>query len=162
MTTIAVRDLVRYRAKVAQQRVSEIARLGDVRQDAGIKIDSVASSVATRSGRDMIEALIDGERRGAVLAEPTKGKMRRKIPDLSMALEGDPADRAHRNGHRPLEWLCADRRGAPGSHVGHLAGQAAVELGRRGVAEDGVVTPGGEQLALPLREPSAGRSGYPA
>jgi transposase len=36
----------------------------------------------------MIEALIDGERRGAVLADLAKGKMRRKIPDLSMALEG--------------------------------------------------------------------------
>jgi len=84
----AVRDLVRYRAKVAQQRVSEIARLGDVLQDAGIKIDSVASSIATKSGREMIEALIDGERRGAVLADLAKGKMRSKIPDLSMALEG--------------------------------------------------------------------------
>ena len=84
----ALRDLVRYRAKVSQQRVSEIARLGDVLQDAGIKLDSVASSVATKSGREMIEALIDGERRGAVLAELAKGKMRRKIPDLSMALEG--------------------------------------------------------------------------
>lgn len=84
----AVRDLVRYRAKVAQQRVSEIARLGDVLQDAGIKIDSVASSIATKSGRAMIEALIDGERRGAVLADLALGKMRSKIPDLSMALEG--------------------------------------------------------------------------
>jgi transposase len=84
----AVRDVVRYRAKIAQQRVSEIARLGNVLQDAGIKIDSVASSVATKSGRAMIEALIDGERRGAVLADLAKGKMRRKIPDLSMALEG--------------------------------------------------------------------------
>jgi transposase len=84
----AVRDLVRYRAKVAQQRVSEIARLGDVLQDAGIKIDSVASSIATKSGREMIEALVDGERRGAVLADLAKGKMRSKIPDLSMALEG--------------------------------------------------------------------------
>ena len=84
----AVRDLVRYRAKIAQQRVSEIARLGDVLQDAGIKIDSVASSVATKSGRAMIEALIDGERRGAVLADLAKGRMRSKIPDLSMALEG--------------------------------------------------------------------------
>jgi transposase len=84
----AVRDLVRYRGKVAQQRVSEIARLGDVLQDAGIKIDSVASSVATKSGREMIEALIDGERRGAVLADLAKGRMRSKIPDLSMALEG--------------------------------------------------------------------------
>jgi len=84
----AVRDLVRYRSKIAQQRVSEIARLGGVLQDAGIKIDSVASSVATKSGREMIEALIDGERRGAVLADLAKGKMRSKIPDLSMALEG--------------------------------------------------------------------------
>jgi transposase len=84
----AVRDLVRYRAKVAQQRVSEIARLGDVLQDAGIKIDSVAHSVATKSGRAMIEALIDGERRGAVLADLAKGKVRSKIPDLSVALQG--------------------------------------------------------------------------
>jgi transposase len=84
----AVRDLVRYRAKIAQQRVSEIARLGDVLQDAGIKIDSVASSIATKSGRLMIEALIDGERRGAVLADLALGRMRSKIPDLSMALEG--------------------------------------------------------------------------
>jgi transposase len=36
----------------------------------------------------MVEALIDGERRGAVLAELAKGKMRTKIPDLTMALEG--------------------------------------------------------------------------
>ena len=84
----AARDVYRYRTKVAQQRVSEIARLGNVLQDAGIKIDSVASSIATKSGRAMIEALIDGERRGAVLAELAKGKMRAKIADLSMALEG--------------------------------------------------------------------------
>ena len=84
----AARDVIRYRAKVAGQRVSEIARLGNVLQDAGIKIDSVASSIATKSGRAMIEALIDGERRGPVLAELARGKMRAKIPDLAMALEG--------------------------------------------------------------------------
>jgi transposase len=44
-----------------------------VLQDAGIKIDSVASSIAAKSGRAMIEALIDGERRGAVLADLAKG-----------------------------------------------------------------------------------------
>ena len=84
----AARDVVRYRAKIVRQRVSEIARLGSTLQDAGIKIDSVAWSIATKSGRAMIEALIDGERRGQVLAELAKGKMRAKIPDLSMALEG--------------------------------------------------------------------------
>ena len=36
----------------------------------------------------MIEALIDGERRGTVLADLAKGRMRVKIPDLAMALEG--------------------------------------------------------------------------
>ena len=36
----------------------------------------------------MIEALIDGERRGPVLAQLAKGTMRSKIADLSMALEG--------------------------------------------------------------------------
>jgi len=84
----AARDVIRYRAKVSQSRTSEIQRLGNVLQDAGIKLDSVASSIATKSGRAMIEALIDGERRGPVLADLAKGAMRAKIADLSMALEG--------------------------------------------------------------------------
>jgi transposase len=84
----AARDVIRYRAKISGQRTSEIARLGGTLQDAGIKIDSVASSIATKSGRAMIEALIDGERRPQVLAQLAKGRMRAKIADLSMALEG--------------------------------------------------------------------------
>jgi transposase len=84
----AARDVLRYRTKVVQSRTSEVQRLGNVLQDAGIKIDSVASSIATKSGRAMIEALIDGERRGTVLAELARGRMRPKIPDLAMALEG--------------------------------------------------------------------------
>ena len=84
----AARDVVRYRAKVVQSRTSEVQRLGNVLQDAGIKIDSVASSITTKSGRAMIEALADGERRPAVLADLALGRMRVKIPDLAMALEG--------------------------------------------------------------------------
>ncbi len=84
----AVRDVARYRKKLVGQRGSETQRLGGVLQDAGIKLDSVASSIATVSGRDMIEALIDGERRGPVLAELARGRMRAKIPDLAVALEG--------------------------------------------------------------------------
>ena len=84
----AARDVIRYRTKVVQSKTSELQRLGGVLQDAGIKIDSVASSIAAKSGRAMIEALIDGERRGQVLADLAKGKMRSKIPDLERALEG--------------------------------------------------------------------------
>jgi transposase len=47
----------------------------------------VACSIATQSGRAMIEALTGGERRGPVLAQLAKGRMRVKIPDLSMAPE---------------------------------------------------------------------------
>jgi transposase len=84
----AARDILRYRTKGAQQRVSEIARLGSVLQDAGIKLDSVACSIAAKSGRAMIEALTGGERRGPVLADLARGRMRATIADLSMALEG--------------------------------------------------------------------------
>jgi transposase len=48
----------------------------------------VASSIDTVSGLAMIRALIDGERRGEVLAELARGRMRSKIGDLSQALEG--------------------------------------------------------------------------
>jgi transposase len=79
-----------------------------VLQDAGIKIDSVASSIKTRSGRAMIEALIDGERRPAVLADLAKGRMRAKIPDLALALEGRFGDH-----HALMCRLHLD-------HIGHL------------------------------------------
>jgi transposase len=84
----AVRDVMRYRSKLTQSRTSELQRLGNVLQDAGIKIDSVASSLTTVSARAMIEALIDGQRRPGVLADLAKGRMRSKIPDLEHALEG--------------------------------------------------------------------------
>jgi len=104
----AARDVIRYRTKVVQSRTSEVQRLGNVLQDAGIKIDSVASSIATKSGRAMIEALIDGERRPRVLADLAKGKMRVKIPDLALALEGRFGDH-----HALMCRLHLD-------HIGHL------------------------------------------
>ncbi|HUY45896.1 MAG TPA: transposase [Streptosporangiaceae bacterium] len=91
-----------------QSRTSELQRLGNVLQDAGIKIDSVASSIATKSGLAMIEALIDGERRPAVLADLALGRMRAKIPDLTLALEGRFGDH-----HALMCRLHLD-------HIGHL------------------------------------------
>ena len=104
----SARDVIRYRTKVVQSRTSELQRLGNVLQDAGIKIDSVASSIATKSGRAMIEALIDGERRPQVLADLALGKMRSKIPDLALALEGRFGDH-----HALMCRLHLD-------HIGHL------------------------------------------
>jgi len=69
----AVRELTRYRKKL---------------EDGGVKLDSVASSITTVSARAMVEALIAGERDARVLAELARGVMRKKIPDLAMALQG--------------------------------------------------------------------------
>ncbi|HEX8760295.1 MAG TPA: IS110 family transposase [Pseudonocardiaceae bacterium] len=84
----AIRELTRYRKKLIEQRTSELQRLGKVLEDGGIKIDSVASALTTLSARDMIEALINGERDPAVLADLARGVMRKKIPDLTMACAG--------------------------------------------------------------------------
>ena len=73
--------------KLVEHRSSEFQRLGNVLQDAGIKADSVASSITIKSVRAMVKALIDGERRPALLAELARGRMRSKISDLQRALK---------------------------------------------------------------------------
>jgi transposase len=85
-----VRDLTRYRVKTVQARTSEIQRLGKALESAGIKLGSVASDITGKGPTAMIEALIDGERRGAVMADLAIGRARTaaKLADLSMALEG--------------------------------------------------------------------------
>jgi transposase len=84
------RDLVRYRVKTVQARASEILRLSKTLESAGIKLGSVASDITGKGPTAMIEALIDGERRGEVMAGLARGKARTaaKMADLSMALEG--------------------------------------------------------------------------
>jgi transposase len=69
-------------------RAREIQRLEKVLQDAGIKITSVASHVWSASAREIIEAMIAGERDPKVLAQMAKGKLRPKIPQLEEALAG--------------------------------------------------------------------------
>ena len=104
----AIRELTRYRKKTIQARTRELQRLSKVLEDAGIKIDSVASSITTLSARDMIEALIAGERDARVLANLARGIMRNKIPDLTMACSGRFADH-----HAVLARLHLD-------HIDHL------------------------------------------
>jgi transposase len=88
----AIRELTRYRKKLIEQRTSEFQRLAKVLEDSGIKIDSVASALTTLSARDMIEALITGERDPAALANLARGRMRTKIPELTLACAGRFSD----------------------------------------------------------------------
>ncbi len=83
-----LRDLTRYRKRLIQTHTAETQRVQKILEDAGIKLDSVASDVLGVSGRAMITALIAGERDATVLAELSKGVLRNKIPTLREALRG--------------------------------------------------------------------------
>ena len=122
-----VRDLTRYRMKTVQARTSEIQRLGKALESAGIKLGSVASEITGASATAMIDALIDGERRGAVLADLARGRMRTagKIADLSMALAGRFTDH-----HALLCRLHRDRITLFDDAVAGLDGQIAQKAGR--------------------------------
>jgi transposase len=84
-----LRMLTRYRVQLMGDRTRETVRLEMMLEDACIKLSSVASSLTTLSARVMLQTMIEGERDPRVLAEMAKGKMRRKIPDLAQALEGN-------------------------------------------------------------------------
>jgi transposase len=83
-----LRDLTRYRKTQIQERVREVNRLHKVLEDAGVKLAVVASDVLGVSGRAMLEALLRGTTDPKVLAELSRGKLRKKIPELRRALEG--------------------------------------------------------------------------
>lgn len=87
-----LRDLCRYRAKLAGVRTAEVNRLHKVLEDANLKLGDVASDVLGASGRAMLEAIIEGETNPDQLAELAQKAMRAKIPALRFALRGRVRD----------------------------------------------------------------------
>ena len=83
-----LRDLTRTRTTLVRERSREIQRLEKLLEDAGIKLSSVATDITGVSGRAMLEALIEGERDPAILAELAQRRLRSKIPELTEALTG--------------------------------------------------------------------------
>src|SRR6266478_10052236 len=83
-----LRDLTRYRVQQVRDRSQEVNRLCKVLEDAGLKLSTVASDIMGKSGRAMLQALVDGTTDPAVLAELARGKLRKKLPELRRALQG--------------------------------------------------------------------------
>ena len=83
-----LRDLTRTRAILTQEHTSVCNRIQKVLEDANIKLGSVASDVFGVSGRAILRALMKEEKDPEVLAELSKGTLRKKIPQLRRALEG--------------------------------------------------------------------------
>lgn len=83
-----LRDLIRYRTQLIQERSREVNRVQKVLEDANIKLASVASNTLGVSGRNMLEQLIAGQEDPSQLAQLARGRLRDKIADLERALTG--------------------------------------------------------------------------
>lgn len=83
-----LRDLVRYRTRLIQDRAREINRVQKVLEDANIKLASVVSDVLGVSSRNMLAQLIAGQDDPTQLADLAQKRLRQKIAELERALEG--------------------------------------------------------------------------
>lgn len=83
-----LRDYTRLRSDLTRDRSRHKQRLEKLLEDALVKISTVATDIFGKSGREMIEALIEGTRDPEVLAGMAKGKMRVKHAALKEALTG--------------------------------------------------------------------------
>jgi transposase len=83
-----LRDLTRHRTQLVEEKTRTTNRIEKVLEDANIKLGSVASEVMGVSGRTMIQALLEGQKDPAQIADLARRSLRGKIPELQKALEG--------------------------------------------------------------------------
>jgi transposase len=83
-----LRDLLRYRRKLVDARAAERNRLLKLLETANIKLSSVASDVFGVSGMAMLQALIAGTATPSEMAGLARGRLRHKLAELELALEG--------------------------------------------------------------------------
>ena len=83
-----LRDYTRLRVDLTRERTRYWQRLEKLLEDALIKVSSVASKMNTVSVRDMVEALVAGQRDPKMLAALARGRMQSKHAELVEALNG--------------------------------------------------------------------------
>ena len=136
-----LRDYTRLRVDLTHERTRYWQRLEKLLEDALIKVSSVASTLDTASTRDMLEALIQGERDPRVLAGLARGKMKAKRAALAEALTG-----RFDSHHAELARMLLDQIDALGAQIGTLTARIEQLLGAipaaQGVDADGTTGPG--------------------
>ena len=83
-----LRELLRYRTKLVQERGREVQRMQKVLEGSNIKLSSVASNIIGASGRSMIEAIISEIDDPRILAQLAKKQLKNKREELEQALFG--------------------------------------------------------------------------
>ncbi len=83
-----LRELLRYRTRLVQERTQEVNRVHKVLEDANLKLGNVVSDVMGVSARAMLSTILAGEENPEILAQLAQGRMRSKIEALQLALQG--------------------------------------------------------------------------
>lgn len=110
-----LRDYTRLRIDMTRERSRYWQRIEKLLEDALIKVSSVASTLDTLSVRDMLKALIAGERDPRRLAGLARGKMRPKQAALVEALTGRFDDH-----HAEFAQMLLDQIDALDAKIGRL------------------------------------------
>jgi transposase len=83
-----LRDLTRTRKQLVREMSQHILRIQKVLEDANLKLGSVLSNVVGKSGKAMLQAIVNGETNPEVLVELAQGTARKKRSELVEALRG--------------------------------------------------------------------------
>jgi transposase len=103
-----LRELVRYRKALMEQRGHVVQRIQKLLEGANIKLSDVASNIVGASGLAMLRGLASGDDDPETLAEMGKSQLRNKRPELKRALSGSFGDHQRfllRNQLQLLEFL---------------------------------------------------------
>jgi len=84
-----LRELVRYRRSLIQERSREHNRVQKVLEGANIKLAAVVSDIMGVSSRDMMDAMIEGEEDPEKLAALARRTLKKKKEELELALRGN-------------------------------------------------------------------------
>jgi transposase len=87
-----LRELVRYRRTLIDERSDVVRRIQKMLEGANIKLGDVASDVMGASARAMLWALAEGGTDPDQLSQLAKASLRRKRSELTLALEGSFGD----------------------------------------------------------------------
>lgn len=87
-----LRDLTRQRTQLLGDRARVINRIQKTLEDANIKLASLATKIMGKSGRAILDALVEGKLSPAQMAELVHHRMNAKKPALREALAGRMGD----------------------------------------------------------------------
>jgi transposase len=91
-----LRQLSRFRNNLTKTATQQKNRIHGVLETGNIKLGSVATDIFGVSGTDMLQALVEGKLKPAAMAEFARSKMKAKIPQLTLALDGTMTDHHRR------------------------------------------------------------------